>query len=100
MIARIWHGTTSVDKADEYLDYLNKTGIPDYKATAGNRAAFVMRRIENGVAHFLTLTFWDSYEAIKEFAGQDIDRARYYPEDDRFLLEKEPSVQHYELFGV
>lgn len=99
MIARIWHGRTSAGDADEYLDYLNKTGIPDYKATDGNRGAYVMRRIENGVAHFLTLTFWDSFDAIKRFAGDDVDRARYYPEDDKFLLEKEPEVQHYELFG-
>jgi hypothetical protein len=99
MIARIWHGTTNVDKADQYLDYLNKTGMPDYKKTAGNLGAWVMRHIENGVAHFFTLTFWDSYDAIKGFAGKNYERAKYYPEDANFLLDLEPNVKHYELFG-
>lgn len=100
MIARIWHGTTNTEKADEYLEYLNKTGIPDYRKTPGNRGAFVLRRIENGIAHFQTVSFWDSIESIKNFAGEDYERARYYDEDKNFLLEFEPNVTHYELFGA
>jgi heme-degrading monooxygenase HmoA len=98
MIARIWHGETSAEKAEEYLDYLNRTGIPGYRATPGNRGAFVLRRIEGDRAHFLTLSLWDSLESIKKFAGEDYERARYYPEDEKFLLEFEPTVQHYEYF--
>jgi heme-degrading monooxygenase HmoA len=89
---------TNVEKADKYLDYLNRTGMPDYKRTAGNLGAYIMRRIENGVAHFFTLTFWDSYDAIKRFAGKNYEKARYYSEDVAFLLEMEPEVKHYELF--
>jgi heme-degrading monooxygenase HmoA len=99
MIARIWHGTTRPEKADSYLDYLNRTGLPDYQHTAGNLGAYVMRRIENGVAHFFTLTFWDSYDAIKRFAGKNYEKARYYPEDKDFLLEFEPNVENFEVFG-
>jgi heme-degrading monooxygenase HmoA len=99
MIARIWHGTTRPEKADSYLDYLNRTGMPDYQHTTGNLGAYVMRRIENGVAHFFTLTFWDSYDAIKRFAGKNYEKARYYPEDKDFLLEFEPNVEHFEVFG-
>jgi heme-degrading monooxygenase HmoA len=98
MIARIWHGETAAEKADEYLDYLNRTGIPGYRATPGNRGAFVLRRIEGDRAHFLTLSLWDSLESIKKFAGEDYERARYYPEDEKFLLAFEPTVQHYEYF--
>lgn len=57
MIARIWHGTTNADKADEYLEYLNKTGIPDYLKTQGNCGAFVLRRVEKTIAHFQTVSF-------------------------------------------
>lgn len=99
MIARIWHGTTRPEKADSYLDYLNRTGIPDYRQTAGNLGAYVMRRMENGVAHFFTLTFWDSYDAIKQFAGKNYTQAKYYPEDKDYLLDFEPKVEHYELFA-
>ena len=98
MIARIWHGATDAAKADDYLEFLNQTGIPDYRNTKGNLGAYVLRRIENGKAHFLTLSFWESLDAIKTFAGEDYQRARYYPRDKEFLLEFEPTVQHYEVF--
>ncbi len=99
MIARIWHGVTPVSKADEYVEYLNKTGIPDYAATEGNRGVYLLRKIEGEQAHFITLTFWDSKQAIEKFAGQDIEKAKYYPEDAQFLLEFEPLVQHYEVMN-
>ncbi len=97
MIARIWHGVTAAEKSDEYLDYLNETGVPDYRATEGNRAVYVLRRIEDGKAHFLTLSFWGSLEDIERFAGSDATEAKYYPEDERFLLEFEPGAEHYEV---
>jgi heme-degrading monooxygenase HmoA len=99
MVARIWHGETPAEKADEYLDYLNRSGIPDYRATPGNLGAYVLRRSEGDRAHFLTISIWDSIESIKGFAGEDYERARYYPEDEKFLLEFEPVVRHYEYFG-
>jgi heme-degrading monooxygenase HmoA len=99
MIARIWHGTTEADKADEYIDYLCQTGMPDYRATKGNNGAYILRKIEGDTAHFYALTFWDSFDSIKEFAGEDYEQARYYAEDEKFLLELEPTVRHFEVFG-
>jgi heme-degrading monooxygenase HmoA len=98
MIARIWHGKTKAGDATAYLEYLFKSGIPAYRATGGNKGAWVLRRMDNGVAHFITLSFWESYDAIRAFAGTDIAVAKYYPEDERYLLEFEPTVTHYELF--
>lgn len=97
MIARIWHGVTAAEKADEYLDYLNETGVPDYRATEGNRGVYVLRRIEGDRAHFLTLSFWGSMEEITSFAGPEPEKAKYYPEDEKFLLDFEPVVGHYEV---
>lgn len=97
MIARIWHGVTDAAKSDEYLVYLNETGVPDYRATEGNRGVYVLRRVEDGRAHFLTVSFWESMERVKSFAGPNPERARYYPEDEKFLLDFEPGVQHYEV---
>ncbi len=97
MIARIWHGVTAAAKSEEYLDYLNRTGVPDYRATEGNRGVYVLRRIEGERAHFLTLSFWGSIEEIQRFAGPDSERARYYPEDEEFLLGFEPRVEHYDV---
>ena len=99
MIARIWHGVTPAKKADDYLKYINETGIPDYRRTEGNLAAYVLLRIENDEAHFLTLSFWSSIESVKKFAGEDYEKAQYYPRDKDFLHEFEPTVLHYEVNG-
>ncbi len=97
MIARTWHGRVPAAKADAYYAFLQRTGLADYRATPGNRGVLVLRSVEGDVAHFRLITFWDSYEAIRRFAGDDYQRARYYDEDDDFLLEKEERVTHEEL---
>jgi heme-degrading monooxygenase HmoA len=98
MIARIWHGRTKASDAAAYLDDLFKSGIPAYRTTAGNRGARVLRRMDSDAAHFITLSFWESREAIVAFAGIDIEVAKYYAEDEKYLFELEPALTHYELF--
>ncbi len=100
MIARVWHGRVRRNDAEAYHDYLLETGLADYAGTEGNRGVQLLRRDEGDTTHFLTLTFWESIEAVKRFAGDNYERARYYPEDDRFLLEREPHVLHYETLPV
>ena len=68
-----------------------------YRATAGNLSAQIWRRVVEGRADFLTVTLWDSYDAIRRFAGDDIDKPVYYPEDGEYLIEFEPAVAHYEV---
>jgi heme-degrading monooxygenase HmoA len=97
MIARIWHGATPEDKADEFLEYVKKTGVPGLSSTPGNLGVMVFRRAEQGQVHFLLTSFWESYDAIATFAGPQIEQARYYPEDEKYLLELEPTVTHYEV---
>jgi heme-degrading monooxygenase HmoA len=99
MIARHWHGVTRSDAADAYARYLDNTGIRDYRATAGNRGVLALRRVEDGHAHFDLFSFWDSLEAVKAFAGENIDEARYYPEDRQYLIDLEPTVVHYEVLS-
>ncbi|HEY0303838.1 MAG TPA: hypothetical protein VGC44_02650 [Longimicrobiales bacterium] len=97
MIARTWHGRVPSDKTDAYDSFLQTVALPDYKDTKGNRGVMMLRRTEDGVTHYVLTTLWDSIEAIKRFAGEDYERARYYPQDDGFLLEKEPLVVHHEV---
>jgi len=97
VIARLWHGITLSEVAEEYLDLLQKTGVTDYLATPGNRGVQLLHRIEGRLAHYLIISHWDSLQAIEAFAGSDITRSKYYPEDADFLLEYEPTVQHYEI---
>ncbi|TGE06708.1 antibiotic biosynthesis monooxygenase [Hymenobacter fodinae] len=98
MITRIWHGITAAHDADSYLQYLQESGIADYKTTPGNLGVQVLRRVEADVCHFWTVTRWDSYESIKHFAGEQYEQARYYPEDAQYLLEFEPTVLHCETY--
>jgi heme-degrading monooxygenase HmoA len=98
-IARIWRGRTPASRAAEYLDFLEAKGLSGYRATPGNRGVSVLLRTDGDVAEFVLITWWDDYDAIKSFAGPDPERAVYYPEDDDFLLEKEPNVTHYEVVG-
>ena len=97
MIARIWTGVTPASKADEFADYIRRTGVPGLVQTAGNRRVYVFRRIADQQAHYMVLSLWESEAAIREFSGDDIQKARYYPEDERFLLWLEPSVAHYDI---
>lgn len=97
MIARIWHGVTAAGRADAFFKYMNETGVPDLQATAGNQGVYVLRRLEGNQVHFLLISLWESSDAIKKFAGADIEKARYYPKDQEFLLELEPMVTHYEV---
>jgi hypothetical protein len=97
VIARTWHGRVAADKADAYYDYLLRTGLTDYQATPGNRGVLVLRRIDGEVAHFTLTSFWDSMDAIARFAGEPVEAARYYPEDDGYLLEREPDVTHQDV---
>ena len=97
MIARLWHGAVSADKAESYAQDLQATGIPDLQSTSGNKGVYVLRNIEDNVAHFLLISLWESLNSIRAFAGDEIERARYYPEDSDYLLELEPAVTHYEV---
>jgi heme-degrading monooxygenase HmoA len=95
MIVRIWHGRTRRNRADEYAAFLTLRAIPDYRGTAGNLDVVILRRDEAEVSHFLTVTRWESEDAVRAFAGSEVLKAKYYTEDKDFLLEFEDEVHHY-----
>lgn len=97
MICRMWHGRTPREKADQYEALLIQLAIPDYRATPGNLDVSILRMDDGDVTHFITRTHWESEDSIRAFAGDDILKAKYYPEDSEFLLEFEPSVVHYNV---
>lgn len=97
MIARNWAGATRAEDGDAYLEYLHRTGFAEYRATPGNRGVLALRRVVGDRAEFLLLTLWESEEAIRRFAGDDIARAVFYPEDERYLVARDERVRHYEV---
>ena len=100
MIARIWRGATRLADAAEYADYMRRTGLAEYTTTPGNLGAWMLWRPVGDTAQFIALSFWQSEEAIRGFAGEDISRAVYYPEDDRYLIERHDQVEHYNLEAI
>jgi heme-degrading monooxygenase HmoA len=100
MICRIWHGRAKRAQADAYAAFLVERAIPDYRSTPGNIDVRILRRDAGEVTHFVTETLWQSEDAIRAFAGDDLLRAKYYPEDTEFLLEFEPQVQHYHVVAI
>jgi heme-degrading monooxygenase HmoA len=99
MIVRTWHGRVPTTKAAAYRQFLNQRAIPDYRSVKGNLSVHILERLEDEVTHFITLTFWENLNAIRLFAGDDLEQAQYDHEDSAFLLEFEPRVTHYEVTG-
>jgi heme-degrading monooxygenase HmoA len=97
VIARIWHGRVKTSKADEYYAYLKEAGIDKIEAIEGNLGAQVLRRTDGPATEFTVISYWDSREAIKKFAGEDIEKTHFLPKDPQYLLELEPKVKHFEV---
>jgi len=99
MIARTWHGAVPKALGDDYYDYIEKTGLKDIRDTKGNLGNLVFRRDEKDQTHFLLISLWDSFDSIKDYAGDDYTKARYYQEDEKFLKDFE-DVLHYKVMIV
>ena len=99
MPSGFWRGTVRAADKDVYYEYLKKTGLKEYAETPGNKGVHTLRRMANGQCEFLLLTLWESWDAIKAFAGPQYEKAVYYPEDEQFLIDRRPMVEHYELLS-
>jgi heme-degrading monooxygenase HmoA len=96
VIARTWRGWTRREDAEAYVEYLQETGAPASRGTPGNRGFYILHRPDGEREEFLTVSLWDSLEAVKDFAGEDVERAVFYPEDEGFLVDREWKAVHYE----
>ncbi len=97
MVARTWRGWTKASEIDRYAEYVNETGVQGLTGTQGNRGAYIFTRVDGDRAEILVTSLWDSRESIHAFAGDDIERAVFYPEDDEFLVEREWTCTHYDV---
>ncbi|MCC9145200.1 MULTISPECIES: hypothetical protein [unclassified Arthrobacter] len=95
---RTWRGLVRSHDLETYAEYVRETGINEYRATAGNLGAWILTRsLDGDRSEIVTVSLWVSLDAIRAFAGADVGRAVFYPEDDRFLLERDHTVSHYSL---
>ena len=98
MIARTWRGWTRPEDSDAYLDYVERTGGRAARETPGNRGFYILRREDGDRTEFVTMSLWDSLDAIRAFAGDNLEVV-FYEDDDRFLVDRERFVTHYEIAG-
>ena len=97
MIARTWSGPVPTSKADAYHEYMLETGVRDLRETPGNCGVYMLRRDEGDRSVFTMISLWDNLDSIRAFAGDDVEKARYYPEDHGFLLEMSERVEHHRV---
>jgi len=100
VIVRSWHGLVPLQHAEAFAAYLQRTGVSEATALAGNRGAQVTRRSQGAYEHFFLQTYWDNLEAVRAFAGDDYQIAVTYPEDDAYGLISDPIVLHHEVAAV
>jgi hypothetical protein len=97
VVLREWRAEIRRPLKQEYVDYVTATGIASYRKTPGNLGAVIaVRDLDRERTEIVTLSWWKDRQSIEAFAGTDIGRARYFPEDDRFLLTRPETVQHYD----
>lgn len=100
MIARMWRGKIRTDDVAGYVDYIDGTGIKEYRQTPGNQGAQMWTRdLGDGTTEVITVSWWDDLDSIRGFAGDDIEVAVFYPEDDNYLVDRETRVNHFEVHG-
>jgi heme-degrading monooxygenase HmoA len=97
MIARWWRGWTRADEIDRYVEYVEETGVNALAATPGNMGVYILTRVEGDRAEIVVVSLWESLEHVRAFAGDDVGRAVFYPDDDRFLVDRDWRVSHYEV---
>jgi heme-degrading monooxygenase HmoA len=96
VVAREWKGRVAPPRADEYHRYL-LGGVAKLRSVPGSLGVQVMRREEAGAVEFTVISYWESREAIKAYAGQDIEKPHHLPKDRELLLELPTRVLHYDV---
>lgn len=100
MIVRMWRGTVPSQKAEAYLGLMRTVALPDYQAISGNSGAYALYRNCEDTTEVVMLTFWESIDDIRRFAGDSVDRAKYYDFDADFLIEWGDTVSHFDCFSL
>ena len=99
MIVRLWRGSVPAARAEEYRAYQEEVGPPGYRAIPGVRRIYMLGREVGELYEIAMLTHWDSLDAIRAFAGDPIDQARYYDRDFDFLVDPPEKVEHFEVLA-
>ncbi len=95
LIARSWSCRTPLRHADGFHRHLLETGVADYRNQPGCREVCLLRRDSGDIAHFMLLSFWESMDAIRAYAGEKPEIAVLYDGDEAYGLDPDLFVSHY-----
>jgi len=96
VIARVWRGATLAENGDAYAAYIEETGMREAREILGNRGTLVLRRMRGGYTEFETIMLFDKLEDVRAFAGDELEVAVFFDLDDKYLVERDLEVRHYE----
>jgi heme-degrading monooxygenase HmoA len=97
MIARLWHGWTTRENAPAYEALLRGEILPGIHRVSGYRGAHLFRLDREGEVEFVTLTLFESMDAVRAFAGEDFEVAVVPPEARKLLARFDQRSKHYEV---
>lgn len=93
-ITRIWHGATPAAMTEEYVSLAKSNCVANCTATPGNLGVMFFHQTEGDVTRHTFISYWKDFDAVKRFAGEDFQKARFFPGEERFLVESDEIVEH------
>jgi heme-degrading monooxygenase HmoA len=97
MIARIWKARATAERVREYADYLKSTVVPELTAIHGYQGVTLLQRDQNGAVEVTVITWWESLEVIRAFAGEAVETAVVHDSAARMLIDFDRSVEHHQV---
>jgi len=97
VIARLWHGWTAPENADAYEEFLRTKMFPSIQRVPGYLGADLLRRDDGQEIAFVTITRFESLDAVRAFAGENYERAVVEPEARALLSRFDDRSEHYEI---
>jgi heme-degrading monooxygenase HmoA len=97
MIARIWKARATPQRVREYADYLKSTVVPELTAIHGYQGVTLLQRDQHGAVEVTVITWWESLEVIRAFAGEAIETAVVHDSAARMLIDFDRSVEHHQV---
>lgn len=99
MILRIWKGWAALERPDDYPHHFREIVLPELRAIAGFAGAELLKRIEHDRILFTVVTRWESMDAVRAFAGEDLETAVVHDAAAAVLLGFDTMVEHHELIA-
>jgi heme-degrading monooxygenase HmoA len=97
MIARTWSGRTTIATEQAYIDHFTRNVLPELQTLDGFMEASLLRQEHGDEVGIFVITKWTSRDAIRAFAGDDIERAVVEPEAAAALTTFDARVEHWEI---